>query len=156
MTDTPPIEHPTWLTTGDFTESDEPLRLFAAWMEEAVKSEPNDPTAMALATVDTDGMPNVRMVLLKGFDEDGFVFYTNMDSVKGRELKPQPEGRRSLSLEVVAPAGARARPRGACHRRGGRRLFRDPPARRADRRLGQQAILPAGKPARVREGDRAL
>jgi pyridoxamine 5'-phosphate oxidase len=91
MTDTPPIEHPTWLTSGDFTESDEPLRLFAAWMEEAVKSEPNDPTAMALATVDSDGMPNVRMVLLKGFDEEGFVFYTNMDSVKARELKAEPK-----------------------------------------------------------------
>src|SRR5262245_48444514 len=91
MTDTPPIEHPTWLTSGDFTESDEPLRLFAAWMEEAVKSEPNDPTAMALATVDGDGMPNVRMVLLKGFDEEGFVFYTNMDSVKARELKAEPK-----------------------------------------------------------------
>lgn len=91
MTDTPPIEHPTWLKSGDFTESDEPLRLFAAWMDEAVRSEPNDPTAMALATVDADGMPNVRMVLLKGFDEAGFVFYTNLDSVKGQELKAQPK-----------------------------------------------------------------
>lgn len=91
MTDTPPIEHPTWLTAGDFTESDEPLRLFAAWMEEAVRAEPNDPTAMALATVDRGGMPNVRMVLLKGFDEAGFVFYTNMDSVKAQELQTQPK-----------------------------------------------------------------
>jgi len=62
------------------------LRLFAAWFEEASRSEPRDPTAMSLATVDTDGLPNVRMVLMKGFDERGFVFYTNVDSVKGREL----------------------------------------------------------------------
>jgi pyridoxamine 5'-phosphate oxidase len=86
MSESAPIEHPTWLTSGDFTEADEPLRLFAAWFEEASRSEPRDPTAMSLATVDIDGLPNVRMVLMKGFDERGFVFYTNVDSVKGREL----------------------------------------------------------------------
>lgn len=74
------------LTSGDFTEADEPFDLFAAWMEEARASEPNDPNAMALATADSDGMPNVRMVLLKGFDRDGFVFYTNTESNKGGEL----------------------------------------------------------------------
>jgi pyridoxamine 5'-phosphate oxidase len=73
------------LTTGDFTESDDPLRLFTAWLSDATASEPNDPNAMALATVDADGMPNVRMVLLKGLDS-GFVFYTNFESAKGREL----------------------------------------------------------------------
>ena len=71
---------------GDFTEADEPVRLFKAWFEEATRTEPADPNAMALATVDADGMPNVRMVLLKDFDERGFVFYTNVDSQKGREL----------------------------------------------------------------------
>jgi pyridoxamine 5'-phosphate oxidase len=71
---------------GDFTEASEPLRLFAAWFEDAKKAEPNDPEAMALATVDADGLPNVRMVLLKGFDERGFVFYSNEESRKGREL----------------------------------------------------------------------
>ncbi len=86
MSDTAPIEHPPWLTSGDFTAADEPLRLFAAWLEDATKSEPADPNAMAVATVDADGMPNVRMVLLKGFDERGLVFYTNLDSAKGREL----------------------------------------------------------------------
>jgi len=80
------IEHPTWLTSGDFTEAEEPLRLFAAWFEEACRSEPRDPTAMTLATVDADGMPNARMVLMKGFDATGFVFYTNVDSQKGLEL----------------------------------------------------------------------
>jgi pyridoxamine 5'-phosphate oxidase len=71
---------------GDFTQAEEPLRLFAAWFEDARKAEPNDPEAMALATVDADGLPNVRMVLLKGFDERGFVFYSNEESRKGREL----------------------------------------------------------------------
>jgi pyridoxamine 5'-phosphate oxidase len=86
MSDTASIQHPTWLTAGDFTDADEPLRLFAAWFDEARKSEPADPDAMALSTVDRDGLPNVRMVLLKGFDERGFVFYTNQGSQKGQEL----------------------------------------------------------------------
>lgn len=73
------------LTSGDFTEADDPLRLFSAWLADATASEPNDPNAMALATVDPDGLPNVRMVLLKGLDT-GFVFYTNFESAKGREL----------------------------------------------------------------------
>jgi len=74
------------LTTGDFTESPEPFELFAAWLEDATASEPNDPNAVAVATVDSDGLPDVRMVLLKGFDQAGFVFYTNFESAKGREL----------------------------------------------------------------------
>jgi pyridoxamine 5'-phosphate oxidase len=86
MSESAPIEHPTWLTSGDFTEADEPMRLFAAWFEAACRSEPRDPTAMTLATVDADGLPNARMVLMKGFDEAGFVFYTNVDSQKGLEL----------------------------------------------------------------------
>jgi pyridoxamine 5'-phosphate oxidase len=92
MSESVPIKHPTWLTTGDFTEADEPLRLFAAWFEEAARAEPRDPTAMSLATVDADGLPNVRMVLMKGFDERGFVFYTNVESAKGRELDERQKG----------------------------------------------------------------
>jgi pyridoxamine 5'-phosphate oxidase len=76
----------TGLTVSDFAERSEPYSLFAEWLADAGKSEPNDPTAMSLATVDADGLPNVRMVLLKGFDEQGFVFYTNFESAKGREL----------------------------------------------------------------------
>jgi pyridoxamine 5'-phosphate oxidase len=91
MSDTAPIEHPSWLTTGDFTQADEPLQLFAAWLRDATASEPRDPTAMTLATVDKDGLPNARMVLLKGVDERGFVFYTNMDSQKGHELDERPK-----------------------------------------------------------------
>lgn len=64
----------------------DPIEQFGTWLAEAGESEPNDPNAMALATVDGDGMPNVRMVLLKGHDPDGFVFYTNFESAKGQEL----------------------------------------------------------------------
>ena len=92
MSESAPIEHPTWLTSGDFTQADEPLRLFAAWFEEAARAEPRDPTAMSLATVDADGLANVRMVLMKGFDERGFVFYTNIDSQKGQELDATGRG----------------------------------------------------------------
>ena len=74
------------LITSDFTEESEPFTLFAQWLADATESEPNDPNALALATVDDEGLPNVRMVLLKGFDQDGFVFYTNYESQKGREL----------------------------------------------------------------------
>src|ERR1700720_1248570 len=91
MSDTAPIEHPTWLTGGDFTQADGPVRLFAAWFAEAKRAEPNNPDAMTLATVDADGLPNARMVLLKGFDERGFVFYTNLGSVKGHELADAPQ-----------------------------------------------------------------
>ncbi len=90
MSDTAPIEHPSWLTSGDFSTADDPVRLFAAWLEAASTSESRDPTAMTLATVDPDGLPNARMVLLKGVDERGFVFYTNMESQKGRELSAHP------------------------------------------------------------------
>jgi pyridoxamine 5'-phosphate oxidase len=72
--------------TADFTAAEDPYPLFAAWLAEAEASEPNDANAMALATVDETGLPNVRMVLLKGWDEAGFVFYTNTQSAKGREL----------------------------------------------------------------------
>lgn len=74
------------LKSGDFTAETEPYRLFAAWLADAEKSEPNDPTAMCLATVDEEGLPDARMVLLKGYDARGFVFYTNFESAKGREI----------------------------------------------------------------------
>lgn len=74
------------LTEGDFTERAEPFVLFSEWLADATRSEPNDPNGVALATVDETGMPDVRMVLLKGFDEQGFVFYTNFESAKGREI----------------------------------------------------------------------
>jgi pyridoxamine 5'-phosphate oxidase len=70
---------------GIFAGSD-PFALARAWLAEAEPLEPNDPNAIALATVDQDGLPNVRMVLLKEIEEDAFVFYTNYGSTKGREI----------------------------------------------------------------------
>jgi pyridoxamine 5'-phosphate oxidase len=75
------------LTSRDFTGAAEPWSLFEVWFEAAQKNEPGEPDAMALATVDADGLPNVRMVLLKGFDASGLVFYTNSESAKGQELQ---------------------------------------------------------------------
>jgi len=69
----------------------DPFDLFGTWLKAATESEPNDGNAMALATVDASGLPDVRMVLLKGFDTDGFVFYTNLDSAKGVELAGDPK-----------------------------------------------------------------
>ncbi len=108
----------------------DPMRQFAAWMTEAEKSEPNDPNAMALATVGRDGMPSIRMVLLKGIDERGFAFYTNFESRKGEQLLSHPKAalcfhwkslRRSVRIEgdiekvtdAEADAYFASRPRGS-------------------------------------------
>ncbi|HEY7669092.1 MAG TPA: pyridoxamine 5'-phosphate oxidase [Hyphomicrobium sp.] len=120
---------------GDFAEAAEPFLLFERWLKDAERHEPNDPNAMALATVDPLGQPNVRMVLLKGLDgpdrrNRGFVFYTNYESAKGRELLAAPKAAldfywKSLRRQVrargtisqVSPEEADAyfatRPRGA-------------------------------------------
>jgi pyridoxamine 5'-phosphate oxidase len=81
---------------GDFAEAGEPFALFEAWFADAVAHEPNDANAFALATADGSGLPNVRMVLLKGLDGPaadprGFVFYTNLESAKGGELQGSPK-----------------------------------------------------------------
>ena len=73
-----------------FFASDEPLALFTEWFKEARAKEPSDPNAMALATIDDAGLPDVRMVLLKDFDARGFTFYTNAESAKGRQLEANP------------------------------------------------------------------
>jgi pyridoxamine 5'-phosphate oxidase len=75
---------------GGIAPADDPFALFDAWMEEAKKSEPNEANAMSIATADAGGHPNIRMVLLKGADARGFVFYTNLESAKGRELAANP------------------------------------------------------------------
>jgi pyridoxamine 5'-phosphate oxidase len=72
------------------TATDDPLARFADWLAEAEGSEPNDPNAMALATASADGLPSVRMVLLKGADARGFIFYTNLGSRKAAELRANP------------------------------------------------------------------
>ena len=79
------------LTDGDFTESQDPFGLFDSWYAEAKASEPRDPNAIALATVDRDGLPDVRMVLLKDHDPRGFVFYSNSESAKGQQLATDPQ-----------------------------------------------------------------
>jgi pyridoxamine 5'-phosphate oxidase len=82
---------------GDFGLAEDPFTLFVAWFAEAEAHEPNDPNAMSIATVDPSGLPNVRMVLLKGLDpaergaDRGFVFYTNFEGAKGRELLATPK-----------------------------------------------------------------
>ena len=73
-----------------FLDLDDPFKLFETWFVEAKKKEINDPNALALGTSTKTGIPSVRMVLLKGFDENGFVFYTNLNSQKGKELKENP------------------------------------------------------------------
>ena len=73
-----------------FLDLKDPIQLFKVWMEEAKKTEPNDPNAVALATSNNKNLPSVRMVLLKDFNENGFVFYTNLNSQKGIELKENP------------------------------------------------------------------
>ena len=73
-----------------FLDLDDPFELFKEWFEVAKKKEINDPNALALGTASKEGVPSVRMVLLKGFDKDGFIFYTNLKSQKSKELKENP------------------------------------------------------------------
>jgi pyridoxamine 5'-phosphate oxidase len=73
-------------------EKSDPLALFGDWFAEAAKTEPNEPNAVALATVGPDGTPSVRMVLLKDYDSAGFVFYTNYESRKGQHLRAHTKG----------------------------------------------------------------
>ncbi|WP_324740757.1 pyridoxamine 5'-phosphate oxidase [Tsuneonella sp. CC-YZS046] len=101
---------------ADAIPHDDPFAIFAAWFAEARESEPNDSNAMALATATPDGLPSVRMVLLKGHGPDGFVFYTNSRSRKGRELAANPNAallfhwkslRRQVRIEgTLAPVSA--------------------------------------------------
>lgn len=79
------------LTESDFTAAQEPFDLFRQWFADAAASEPNDPNAMALATVDPSGLPDVRMVLMKDYSEQGFVFYTNTGSAKGMQILASPK-----------------------------------------------------------------
>jgi pyridoxine/pyridoxamine 5'-phosphate oxidase len=98
------------LTSRNLADATDPFPLFEEWLAEATASEPNDPNAMTLATVDETGMPDVRMVLLKDFGPAGFVFYTNLDSRK------DSKGSARLPLEIAPPAGADPRQRLGSHR----------------------------------------
>jgi pyridoxamine 5'-phosphate oxidase len=99
----------TELTNPDFTTRDDPFALFGDWLEEATKSEVNDPTATALATAAPDGLPNVRMVLLKDFDERGFVFYTNFESQKGEEILSNMQAAMCFHWKSLRSSGAYSR-----------------------------------------------
>jgi pyridoxamine 5'-phosphate oxidase len=107
-----------------------PIDLFNAWFEEAQRSEPDNPNAMSVATVGPDGAPSIRMVLLKGVDDEGFVFYTNLESRKGTELlahgqaalcfhwkslrrQVRVEGPAALVADAEADAYFATRPRGS-------------------------------------------
>lgn len=92
---------------------DDPFALARAWLAEAATSEPRDPNAMALATVDADGLPNVRTVLLKDIEDDGFVFYTNFGSAKGQEI--DAAGKAALVLHWKS-LGRQVRARGLTER----------------------------------------
>jgi pyridoxamine 5'-phosphate oxidase len=74
-----------------FLDKNDPIDLFEVWMNEAKKTEPNDPNAVALGTVDKNNSPSIRIVLLKDFNKDGFIFYTNLNSQKGNHLKNNPK-----------------------------------------------------------------
>ncbi len=87
MTDTTSIKHPAALTSGDFTAAEEPFALFGDWFAEAAKGEPNDPNAMVVATAAASGRPAARVLLLKGWDERGFMFYSNLESRKADEMR---------------------------------------------------------------------
>ena len=73
-----------------FLDLDNPFELFERWFEDAKKKEINDPNALALGTATKEGVPSVRMVLLKSYNKDGFIFYTNLNSQKGNEIKDNP------------------------------------------------------------------
>ena len=75
-----------------FIDTDDPIDLFENWFNEAIKSEPNDPNAFSLATSDNRGFPSVRIVLLKGYSKNGFIFYTNLNSQKSLSIKENPKG----------------------------------------------------------------
>ena len=124
----------------------DPFALFEAWFDEARNHEPNDPDAMALATVDGEGLPDVRMVLLKAHGPQGFVFYTNDHSAKGVELKGQPKAALCLHWKSLR---RQVRVRGAVERvlrRDVRRLFHEPRSRQPLQRHGVRAVAPAAKP----------
>ena len=91
MSEILPPEFDTVARTDQITADSDPFDLFRTWFAEAEAGEPNDPNAMTLATADADGAPSARMVLLKGVDDGGFVFYTNLESRKGGDLSVNPQ-----------------------------------------------------------------
>src|SRR5271170_3620915 len=138
-----PVTEP---NASDFTLSEDPFALFARWFAEARATEINDPEAMTLATVDAHGLPDARMVLCKQADRDGLVFYTNIESAKGRELAAQP---RAAALFHWKSLRRQARFRGAVSEVTA--AEREP-----DRRLGEPTISAARLARRSRSGGSSL
>ena len=148
-------------------EKSDPLALFSDWYDEAAKSEPNDPSAMTLATVGPDGTPSVRMVLLKDFDASGFVFYTNHASRKGQHLLAHPKAallfhwkslRRQVRLE--GPASPTTSEEADAYLRRARGAARSAPGPRISRsrwrvallsRRGWRSLRPGTSSARCRD-----
>ena len=95
-TDDPVYQKQADQNAAEIFDCEDPFALFGEWMLDARAAEPNDGNAMSLATVDANGLPDVRIVLLKAFDENGFVFYTNLESAKGRQLANHPKAAISL------------------------------------------------------------
>ena len=125
-------------------------------MDEAKKSEPNEPNAMSVASVDAEGRPNVRMVLLKDAEKGGFVFFTNYESAKGVELVGQPHAALCFHWKSL---GKQVRVRGTVEQvsaEESRRLFRDARQGQPDRRLGVGAVAAHGRPLGVRKRDREI
>jgi pyridoxamine 5'-phosphate oxidase len=141
---------------------DDPFALTRAWMAEAAPREPADPNAMALATVDADGMPNVRVVLLKGIEDDAFVFYTNFESAKGRELLASGKAAFVLHWKTLA---RQVRVRGLVDKEDGAVADAYYDSRALDSRLGawasrqsrpledRQTLIDGVEAARARFGD---
>ena len=146
----------TTLISGNLDSVTDPFALFADWFAKAASTEVNDHNAVALATVDDQGMPDVRMVLLKGFDKTGFTFYTNLGSNKARQLAANPKAAlcfhwKSLNRQIrirgtvspVSDAEADA-------------YFDSRHRMKPHRRLGKPPVAAAGKPVRAGKGGRGL
>ena len=127
---------------GGIFAGEDPLAILRAWLAEAEGSEINDPAAMALATVDEGGMPNVRVVLLKEIAEEGLVFYTNFESDKGRELDANPRAALALHWKSLR---RQVRARGAVVREDGARAD----AYYASRGLGSRIGAWASRQSRI-------
>ncbi len=149
MSDTAPIEHPTWLTTGDFTQADEPFGLFAHWLKEAVASEPRDPTAMTPRHRRRGWRCRTPGWCCSRAATTGDSFSTpTWRAKRGENWTARKKAGLGVPLEVAQPPDSHSR---LCRTRdagGGRRLFRHAAERRADRRLGQPAVAAARKPRR--------
>jgi hypothetical protein len=140
---------------GAWFARNEPFALFAEWLEDAKKKEPNDANAMALATADEHGAPDVRMVLLKDVSGDGFVFYSNAESRKGQQLAANAQAAlcfhwKSLRRQVRVSGKVEPATRGR-----GRRLFCLACEGQPDRRVGVRSVAPDGGAVRTGEAHRA-